>query len=46
MIKVLLADDHHLFREGLARLLEEAPGIEFVGFATNGKEAGHLGWPE
>lgn len=39
MIKVLLVDDHHLFREGLARLLDDAPGIEFVGSATNGTEA-------
>jgi two-component system nitrate/nitrite response regulator NarL len=39
MIKVLLVDDHHLFREGLARLLDDAPGIEYVGSATNGAEA-------
>lgn len=42
MIKVLLVDDHHLFREGLARLLDDAPGIEFVGYATNGQEAVEL----
>ncbi|MCJ7702051.1 MAG: response regulator transcription factor [Anaerolineales bacterium] len=42
MIKVLLADDHHLFREGLSRLLQDAPGIEWVGCATNGEEAVEL----
>jgi DNA-binding NarL/FixJ family response regulator len=42
VIKVLLADDHHLFREGLARILREAPGIQFVGIAANGKEAVEL----
>lgn len=42
MIKVLLADDHHLFREGLSRLLQDAPGIEWVGSATNGEEAVEL----
>jgi two-component system NarL family response regulator len=39
MIKVLLVDDHHLFREGLARILQDSPGIEFVGSATNGEDA-------
>jgi DNA-binding NarL/FixJ family response regulator len=39
MIKVLLVDDHHLFREGVARILQDAPGIEFVGVATNGVES-------
>ena len=39
MIKVILADDHHLFREGLARILQDAPGIELVASAANGEEA-------
>ena len=39
MIQVLLTDDHHLFREGLARILRDAPGIELVGCATTGEEA-------
>lgn len=39
MIKVLLTDDHNLFREGLARILKEAPGIELVGVAASGEEA-------
>jgi DNA-binding NarL/FixJ family response regulator len=39
MIQVLLTDDHHLFREGLARILKDAPNIELVGCATSGEEA-------
>jgi DNA-binding NarL/FixJ family response regulator len=39
MIKVLLTDDHHLFREGLARILEDAPGIELVAAVPTGEEA-------
>lgn len=39
MINVLLVDDHHLFREGIARLLEDAPGISLVASAQNGKDA-------
>src|SRR5579859_1189929 len=30
-IKLLLIDDHTLFREGLARLLEAESGLELVG---------------
>ncbi len=37
-ISVLLADDHVLFREGLASLLR-ARGLEVVGGATDGEEA-------
>jgi len=39
MIRVLIADDHHLFREGLARVLNEAPGISVVASVSNGLEA-------
>ncbi len=39
MIKVLIVDDHHLFREGLARILSEAAGIELVAAAASGEEA-------
>jgi two-component system NarL family response regulator len=39
MIKLLIVDDHHLFREGLARILREAAGIELVGAASSGEEA-------
>lgn len=38
-IRVLLADDHTLFREGLAALLETVPGIEVVGQAGDGEAA-------
>jgi len=36
---VLLADDHHLFREGLRQLLENTGEINVVGEAANGEEA-------
>ena len=39
MIKVLIADDHHLFREGLARIIRDAPGLDLVGSAVNGEGA-------
>lgn len=39
MIKVLLADDHNLFREGIARILRNAPGITLAGLAENGEQA-------
>ena len=38
-VKVLLADDHRLLREGLRSLLESEDGIDVVGEAANGKEA-------
>lgn len=38
MIRVLLADDHTLFREGVRRLLDVEPGIEVVGEAGRGQE--------
>jgi two-component system NarL family response regulator len=39
VIRVLITDDHALVREGLLRVLTEAPQIDVVGEATNGKEA-------
>lgn len=39
MIRVVIADDHALFREGLMRLLETAADIEVVGAAGGGIEA-------
>ena len=39
MIRVLLAEDHKLVRDGLERLLATAPGIEVVGGAADGSEA-------
>ena len=41
-IKVLLADDHSLFREGLRSLLEDQEDIEIVGEAEDGLEATKL----
>jgi DNA-binding NarL/FixJ family response regulator len=36
MIRVLLADDHQLFREGLRRLLESERDMQVLGEASNG----------
>lgn len=38
-IRVLVADDHPITRQGIARLLEEEPDIEIVGEACDGREA-------
>ena len=37
-VRVAIADDHSLVRQGLRRYLETAEGIEVVGEAANGKE--------
>ncbi|HYL97517.1 MAG TPA: response regulator transcription factor, partial [Blastocatellia bacterium] len=37
-IRVLIADDHRLFREGLRSLLEREEGIDVVGEACDGEE--------
>ncbi|MBW6533398.1 MAG: response regulator transcription factor [Mariniphaga sp.] len=37
--KVLIADDHQLFREGLVNLITSAPDIEVIAEAKDGKEA-------
>ena len=37
-IRVLLADDHTLFRKGIRTMLEETPDIEVVGEAATGRE--------
>jgi DNA-binding NarL/FixJ family response regulator len=39
LIRVLLADDHTLFRRGLAELLTSYGGLEVVGEVPNDKEA-------
>jgi NarL family two-component system response regulator LiaR len=38
-IKVLLAEDHVITRQGIRRVLEDAPGISVVGEAGDGEEA-------
>ena len=38
-IKVLIADDHPIFRDGLVSLLVQEPDIEVVAQACNGREA-------
>ena len=38
-IRVLIADDHLIFRDGLRTLLDSAPDAELVGEATTGDEA-------
>ena len=39
MIRVIVADDHHLVRQGIRMLLEKAADIEVVGEAEDGQEA-------
>ena len=39
MVRVLIADDHRLMREGTAALLDRDPEIEVVGLAADGREA-------
>ena len=41
MIKVLLADDHSIVREGLRRIVDESDDMEVVAEASDGKEAIH-----
>lgn len=38
-IKVLIAEDHTIVRQGLARLLSDQPGLEVIGQAVNGRDA-------
>lgn len=38
-IRIVLADDHHLVRQGIRALLEKAEDIEVVGEAADGQEA-------
>jgi len=42
VIRVIIADDHHLVRQGIRALLEKADGIEVVGEAADGQEAVEL----
>jgi DNA-binding NarL/FixJ family response regulator len=38
-MRILLGDDHTLVRQGLRKILEEQPGWEVVGEASDGREA-------
>lgn len=38
-ITVVVADDHPVFRDGLAMLLDSVPGVRVIGRAGDGKEA-------
>jgi DNA-binding NarL/FixJ family response regulator len=38
-MRVLVVDDHAVFRDGLAAILESLPGVEVVGAAGDGSEA-------
>jgi DNA-binding NarL/FixJ family response regulator len=39
MIRILIAEDHHLVRQGIRALLEKSKDIEVVGEAQDGQEA-------
>jgi len=39
MVRILLVDDHDVVRRGLKALLQEHPGWEICGEATNGRDA-------
>ena len=41
-IKVLLADDHTMFREGIASVLDDYVGMEVVGQSSNDEGAVEL----
>ena len=38
-IRIFLADDHQIFLEGLARLIQDHPHMKVIGMAGNGREA-------
>lgn len=42
MIRVLIADDHPIVRDGLRTLILTEPGLELVGEAVNGEEAVYM----
>ncbi len=39
MIRVVVAEDHHLVRQGIVKLLEDADDLQVVGEADNGRDA-------
>src|SRR3954454_9991232 len=38
-VRVVVADDHPLFREAIVRAVRERPDLELVGEASSGREA-------
>lgn len=38
-IRIVIADDHPIFRDGLRRLLEAEPGLKVIGEAADGSDA-------
>src|SRR6202007_1684552 len=41
-IRILVADDHAIFRDGLRKLLEVADDVQIVGEASNGVECAKM----
>ncbi|MBN1832160.1 MAG: response regulator transcription factor [Deltaproteobacteria bacterium] len=41
-IRIILAEDHKITREGLVNMINDQPGMEVAGEAGNGREAIHL----
>jgi DNA-binding NarL/FixJ family response regulator len=39
MTRIVIADDHQVFRQGLAELFTDDPGVTLVGMAADGAEA-------
>jgi len=42
MLRIVVADDHPMFRQGVASVIENVPDMEVVGVALNGEEAVQL----
>lgn len=38
MIRVIVADDHNLMREGIKKIIDQEPGIEVIGEASDSFE--------
>jgi two-component system response regulator NreC len=41
-VKIIIADDHKIMRDGLRNMLEKEPGMEVIADAKNGREAVRL----
>ena len=42
MIKIILAEDHNIVRDGIRKLLDSEPNFEIVAESTNGAEVLHI----